>query len=105
MIWPRSISSIDRLARAGQPLGVFGIFEVFALARAYSALGSAAITCGLDDDPGKNDAGEYPFPIVVPESCVHYGVKDVLLTMNKVYYPQATARLERLGVRAYPVLS
>jgi SAM-dependent methyltransferase len=96
---------IGRIAHAGQPLGVFGVFEVFALTRAYSTLGSAAIACGLDDDPGSAGPGQYAFPVVAPESCAQFGVKDVLLTMNKLYYPQATARLARLGVQAYPVLS
>ena len=96
---------IRRLAAGRQPLGVFGVFEVFALARAYSTLGSAEIACGLDDNPAAADRLDAGFPVVVPESCVDYGVNDVLLTMNKLYYAQASARLARLGVRTYPVLS
>jgi hypothetical protein len=32
-------------------------------------------------------------------------VRDVFLTMNRMYYHQARARLGELGVAAHPVLS
>jgi hypothetical protein len=42
---------------------------------------------------------------MVPEDCLSLGVQDVLLTMNKVFYEYAQERLERLGLKAHPVLS
>jgi SAM-dependent methyltransferase len=96
---------LDRLAADRRGLAVFGIHEVFALASAYSALGDAAIRCGLDDQPARAARESHPFPVVIPEACVEYGIDDVLLTMNKLYYPHASARIEQLGVSAHPVLS
>jgi hypothetical protein len=32
------------------------------------------------------------------------GIQDVILTMNKIYYAQASQRLKRLGLVSHPVL-
>ena len=98
-------STLRQLTREQRRFGVFGLHEVFALARAYSSLESSAIQCGLDDDPGKLEYGQYGFPVMIPERCVDLGISDVLLTMNKLYYVQASERLTRLGLMPHPVLS
>ena len=92
--------------REGRPFGVFGLHEVFALARAYSSLGTTgSIRCGLDDNPMKPEYRGVPFPVATPEHCRDLGIADVLLTMNTIYYQAATTRLAALGIRSYPVLS
>jgi SAM-dependent methyltransferase len=97
-------STLAQLTHQHHRFGVFGLHEVFALARAYSSLEDGAIRCGLDDEPGKPEYAHYPFPVLTPERCAECHVEDILLTMNKVYYAQASERLTRLGMRPHPVL-
>lgn len=97
-------SAADQLRRDHRPFGVFGLHEVFALARAYSRLDDAGVSVGLDDDPEKPEHRRLPFPVVHPESCTALGIRDVFLMMNRVHYAFATERLAALGVRALPVL-
>ncbi len=92
------------LRRARTPFGVFGLHEVFALARAYSGIDEAGVAVGLDDSPEKPEYRRLPFPVVRPEACAATGVRDVFLLMNRVHYAYATERLNALGIRAYPVL-
>ena len=66
-------------------------------------LGGFPLAAGLADDP--KAGGAHAFPILRPEEAPAAGVRDVLLTMNRVYYPQASERLSRLGIRGYPILS
>ena len=98
-------AELGALAAAGRRCGVFGLHEVFALTRAYTSIASHRVVCGLDDDPGKAEYRQYPFPVDVPERAPAYGCERVLLTMNRMYYPLVTERIERLGMTAYPVLS
>jgi SAM-dependent methyltransferase len=93
------------LVHAGRSFGVFGLHEVFALVRAYSALERLGISCGLDDDPGKPEYRQYHFPVLRPEECRARGVDDVFLTMNRVHYEYASQRLVTLGLRPHQVLS
>jgi SAM-dependent methyltransferase len=86
-------------------VAVFGLNEVYALARAYSALGRFPIHCGLADRPDDPIHGRHPFPVVAPEAAPGLGVRDVVLAVNTVYYPQLRARLGSLGVAVHPVLS
>lgn len=98
----------DRLTewrRHERRIGVFGLFEAFALARAYSSLGDTAIACGLDDQPDRPEYATLGFPVCRPEECGRYGVQEVVLAMNRIYYDQARERMQRLGVTAHPLLS
>src|SRR5215203_4968611 len=93
-----------RLSTVGKPFGVFGLYEVFALTRAYSNLEHVGIAMGLDDAPDNPEYRQYPFPVVLPER-VSPEVRDAFLTMNRIYYDQARARLTALGLESHPVLS
>jgi SAM-dependent methyltransferase len=97
-------ATLKRLEHAGRRVAVFGLNEVFALARAYSQLGAAPIVCGLDDKPDNPAYAGLGFPVVAPEDCRRFGVQDVILAVNKVYYPQLGKRLGALGVDVHPVL-
>ncbi len=88
-----------------QRVAVFGLNEVYWLARAYTDVGDYPIVCGLDDMPDKPEYTQLGFPVVKPEDCLRYGVKHVILTMNKVYYAQATERLNSLGLTVHPFLT
>ncbi|MGE0481337.1 MAG: class I SAM-dependent methyltransferase [Phycisphaerae bacterium] len=98
----------ERLAdwrRRGRRIGVFGLFEAFALARAYSALGETEIVCGLDDQPDRLEYAALGFPVCKPEECARHGVEEVVLTMNRIYYDQSRARMNALGVSAHPLFA
>lgn len=86
-------------------LAVFGLNEVYWLARAYSTLADFPLVCGLDDNPDKAEYVALDFPVLVPEDCIELGVQEVILTMNKVYYDQAQKRLEQLGLTVHRLLS
>jgi len=96
---------LERLKAERRRVAVFGLHEVFCLARAYSALGSSEIVCGLDDNPKKPEYASFTFPVMRPEECVSLGIDDVILAMNPIYYTQAKERMEQLGVRVHGVLS
>jgi SAM-dependent methyltransferase len=98
-------ATLDGIVARGRPVAVFGLAEVFWLARAYSSLADRTIACGLVDDPATVDAAALGFPVVRPEEAPAHGVQEVILAMNPVYYPMATERLARLGLRAVPLLS
>jgi len=93
------------LSARGRRVAVFGLNEVYWLARAYSGLGDFPLVCGLDDDPNKAEYAALPFPVVLPEQCLGLNVQDVIVTMNKVYYKQVRRRMKRLGLSIHPVLS
>ena len=93
------------LTHSGHRFAVFGLHEVFALVRAYSSLEATGIACGLDDSPDKTEYRAYSFPVMRPEDCAATGVRDVFLTMNRIYYGLASERLRTLGLVAHPVLS
>lgn len=93
------------LQREQRGFGVFGLHEVFALTRAYSAIDGAGIRCGLDDAPQSPAYRDYPFPVVRPEAAAATGVREVFLTMNRIYYSLASERLTALGLVPLPVLS
>ncbi len=86
-------------------VGVFGLSEVYGLARAYSSLGSFPVACGLDDRPDQPDYQKLGFPVVTPEACRRFAVEDVILAVNKVFHTQLLPRLARLGVAVHPVLN
>jgi SAM-dependent methyltransferase len=96
---------LARLEREGRPVAVFGLGEVYWLARAYSSLGGFRIVCGLDDAPDQPGYARLGFPVVRPEGCPAFGVQDVILAMNRVYYAQAEERVRGLGLRPHPLLS
>lgn len=94
---------LEEVARTGQPVAVFGLNEVYCLFRAYSRLGELPIVCGMDDAPEKEEYKQLGFPVVRPEDSIRFRINDVLLTMNKIYYPEASRRLERLGLVPYRI--
>ena len=96
---------LARLQAEQRRVAVFGLNEVYWLACAYSALGDYPLVCGLVDQPENPRFAQLGFPVVTPEQCLALGVQDVILTMNKVYYPQASERLESLRLRTHRVLS
>ena len=92
----------DLLTRlAGRRVAVFGLGEVYSIARAYSALDSFPLACGLLDGPPP----PVPFPVVPPERAGEFGVTDVLLAVNAVHVPHAAARLAQLNVTTHPILT
>jgi SAM-dependent methyltransferase len=93
------------LSERRRRVAVFGLNEVYWLARAYSGLGEFPVVCGLDDNPDNAEYVTLPFPVVRPEQCLALDVQDVILTMNKVYYEQVQQRLSSLGLVIHPVLS
>jgi SAM-dependent methyltransferase len=96
--------TLRRLSGEGAPVAAFGLNEVFSLACAYSGLGKFPLAAGLADNPVP--AACMPsLPVATPEAAAAEGIRDALLTMNRVYYPQARERLAALGIRAHPVLS
>lgn len=98
-------SVLKELREQRRRVAVFGLNEVYWLARSYSTLGGFPLVCGLDDTPNKPEYAMLGFPVLKPEECLTLGVEDVLLTMNKVYYNQSQQRLERLGLTVHRVLS
>lgn len=98
-------ASLSELRTAGRKVAVFGLNEVYWLARAYSELGSCEIVCGLDDRPDNPAHRQLEFPVVVPEESVRLGVDHVLLLMNKIYYERASARMRDLGLSVSSFLS
>lgn len=108
----RLLADLARLERAatalrdaGRRFGVFGVHEAYAVVRTYSRVEEIGVTCGLDDRPDVRRREALPFPVITPEACRAAGVEDVFLTMSRVHYPWAIARLSSLGVRAHPVFS
>jgi 2-polyprenyl-3-methyl-5-hydroxy-6-metoxy-1,4-benzoquinol methylase len=103
------MSALDRLlaelADQGRRVGVFGLNEVYWLARAYSTLGDFPLICGLDDAPERPEYTRLEFPVLTPEASTQLHLQHVILAMNKIYYPQALSRLERLGMIGHAVLS
>lgn len=103
------MSALDRLlvelAEQGRQVGVFGLNEVYWLARAYSTLGNFPLICGLDDAPERPEYARLEFPVLTPEASMQLHLQHVILAMNKIYYPQALLRLERLGMTGHAVLS
>jgi 2-polyprenyl-3-methyl-5-hydroxy-6-metoxy-1,4-benzoquinol methylase len=97
--------TLERLRRTGRSVAVFGLSEVYWLARCYSSLRSFPVVCGLDDAPDKPEYASLGFPVLRPEECLGLGVQEVILTMNAIYYEAATERLARLGLTAHPLLS
>jgi 2-polyprenyl-3-methyl-5-hydroxy-6-metoxy-1,4-benzoquinol methylase len=97
-------ATLDEMAAGRRRVAVFGLSEAYWLANAYSNLADFPIVCGMDDMPHKPEYQQLNFPVVRPEEGPSMQVQDVLLTMNKVYYPIASERLQRIGVRVYPVL-
>ncbi|MBC7544389.1 MAG: class I SAM-dependent methyltransferase [Candidatus Sericytochromatia bacterium] len=95
--------TLTRLVQGERRVAVFGVREFFAVANAYSRLAAFPIVCGLDDYPEHVADKIYPFPIVRPEEAAAFGITDVLLTMNKVHYPIAIARLQQLGLAGHEV--
>lgn len=98
-------SLLAELALQQRRVAVFGLNEVYWLARAYSTLENFPVVCGLDDAPDKPEFATLDFPVLVPEDCIELGVQDVILTMNKVYYDHAQRRLEQLGLTVHRLLS
>lgn len=98
-------ATLADLRDQGRPLAAFGVNEAFWLTCAYSSLGEAPIMCGLDDRPGQQHHARLTFPVVPPDACAAFGVRDVLLTMNALYYPLAIRRVEALGLRPIPVFT
>jgi SAM-dependent methyltransferase len=96
---------LAELRGAGRRVAVFGLNEVYGLARAYSSLATFPVVCGLDDDPTRPEYRGLGFPVLVPERCGELAVQDVLLAVNTVYYSQLKERLRPLGVVVHEVLS
>jgi 2-polyprenyl-3-methyl-5-hydroxy-6-metoxy-1,4-benzoquinol methylase len=96
---------LESLRAAGRRVAVFGLGEVYWLARAYSSLEEFPVVCGFDDMPDRAEYARLGFPVVRPEAGPGLGVQDVILAMNRLYYPMAMTRLRRLGLVAHPVLS
>lgn len=97
----------DKLTQTSEneTLAVFGVSEVYWLTQAYSTLSNFPVAFGLDDHPERHNPGRFAFPIITPEAAASEGISEALLTMNTLYYPLAIARLEKLGIRAYPILT
>jgi SAM-dependent methyltransferase len=105
----RDLARLDErlagLAARQRAVAVFGLGEVYWIARAYSTLGEFPVVCGLDDAPDRSEYARLGFPVVRPEQAPALGVQDVILAMNRIYYPMALERLARLGLVAHPVLT
>lgn len=85
-------------------VAAFGLSEAFSLLRAYTDLATFPLTAGLDDTPNRQEYQPFEFPVVKPEAAATYGISDVLLTMNPVYYPIAMQRMRELGLEPHPIL-
>ena len=100
-----ALQGIEGLAAQDRKVAIFGLNEVYWLARAYSMLNTFPVRCGLDDSPDKPEYAQLEFPVIRPEEASAFEIQDVILAMNKVYYGQATRRLQTLGLEAHPILS
>ena len=60
---------------------------------------------GLNEAPLLAEYQNYGFPVMRPGDCAATGVRDVFLTMNRIYYDLATERRRTLGLVAHSVLS
>ncbi len=89
----------------GRTVGVFGLNEVFALARTYTCFSEFPLRCGLDDDPSKPKYTGLGFPVVLPEQAPNHGVDAVVLATNRIWLPQVESRMQRLGLATCSVLS
>lgn len=98
-------TTLATLAASGRRTAVLGLNEVYWLARAYSALGDFPIVCGLDDRPNQPQYARLGFPVVRPEASLSYGVQDVILATNAVYYPILRSRLEGLGLSVHALFT
>lgn len=96
---------LSELHGEGRKVALFGTREVYSLARAYASLDEWTLVCALDDDPDTVDPARVGLKVVRPEEAPRHDVTDVILTMNAVYYEQATERLNALGLRCHPFLS
>ena len=96
---------LANLRHQNRRVAVFGLAEAFWVISIYSNLNDFPIVCGLDDQPDKPEYNRFSFPVISPEASLTMGVQDVVLTMNKVYYPLAATRLEKLGLRVHPVFT
>ena len=97
--------TLTALASKQRRIAVFGLGEVYCLARTYSTLDSFPIVCGIDDQPDKPEFSQFKFPVYVPEDCPSLDIQNVILTMNKIYYHQSHKRLEKFGLEVYTFLS
>lgn len=98
----RCNQQIDDWLRDGRTLGVFGLNEVFSLAQTYTCLANVPIRCGLDDNPTRKRP--LAFPVVAPEESTAFGIDAVVVSANKVWWPQIEPRLRRLGLELCPVV-
>lgn len=93
-------------ARAqGRRIAAFGLDEVFQIARCYTSLGDAPLSCGLVDDPGRPEYREYGLPVLTPEELSTLAIEDVILTANPHYYQRMSDRIRALGARPVPFLT
>lgn len=81
-----------KLQQKKSKVAVFGLSEVYWLVNAYSNLKNFPIAFGLDDNPHKKEYSSLCFSVVTPEQSLLLGVTDIILTMNKHYYPIAYNR-------------
>lgn len=98
-------SHLVSLRKNNHRVAVFGLSEAYQVIRTYSSLEEFPIVCGLVDDPSKVEYEAFEFPVIKPEEHEQYGVQDVLLTMNAVYYNIASNRLKHMNLNPYPILS
>lgn len=95
---------LDDLSRRGRRVAVFGVAEAFSVLCAYTTLAPSRLVCGMSDPPWPPRIDG--LPVRRPEDAIaELGVEDVLLTMNRVHYPVARARLAPLGVQVHEVFS
>lgn len=98
-------ATLEDWNRTGRTIGVFGLNEVFSLARTYTQLSTVPITCGLDDDPGKEKYRRLGFPVVVPEQARQQEIDAVVLATNRIWVPRVKSRLRRMGLETCTVLA
>jgi SAM-dependent methyltransferase len=98
-------STLEGWNRTGRSIGVFGLNEVFSIARTYTQLSSVPITCGLDDDPGKEKYRGLGFPIVIPEHARQQEIDAVVLATNRIWVPRVKSRLHAMGLETCTVLA
>jgi hypothetical protein len=95
---------LDRLQRDDRRVAVFGLNEVYGLARTYSTLGTFPVCCGLVDEPQRAEYAGLGFPVVRPEEYSRHLIQDVILAVNKIYREQVVRRFETCDVVLHNVL-
>jgi SAM-dependent methyltransferase len=103
--WEAIFRRVDRWLdeRDERPLLVWGVGQTFDLLLAYTNLGEARITAGVEENLARFPAGSRPFPVLAPQEAITaVGAADVLVTFSPP--TRVTGLLECSSLRSFLAL-